>query len=119
MSKSVTDTLDIPKRVAKMQDLLAYLKSGQILPSFTEEYEADLTFAATKALADAANDAVDVESPVTRLAANYQGALLRDAKYAHAGRNHMLKLGAHNAFRELYEGGKMTADNEKIWEEDE
>lgn len=31
----------------------------------------------------------------------------------------MLKLGAHNAFRELYEGGKMTADNEKIWEEDE
>jgi len=115
MSASITDDLTEDKRNTRMQQLVSFLTSGKPLSSFVEDVEEDLTFAKLKEARDAADNAVDIENPSTRLSANYVGALYRDTKYAHAGRNFMLKQGYHNAFRELYEGGKVAVDNEIEW----
>jgi len=118
MSTSITADLTEEARLARMEELVSFLTSGKIQNSFIEEVEDDLTFANCKAARDAANEAVDIDDPGTRLAANYAGALYRDAKYAYAGRHFLLKLGYHNSFRELYEGGKIGIDNEEAWEDD-
>ena len=99
-----------------MERLVSYLTSGQPWPLYTEEFEEDMSFSQTKAVWDAADEAIDRDAPETRLAANFAGALYRDARYAHAGRNYLLKQGHHNAFRELYEGGKIGIDNTREWE---
>lgn len=117
MSKGITGTLTEQERTSRMQKLVSYLTTGVNWPLFTEEFEDDLTFNKTKQLWDAANAAVDIDQPITRQDANFTGAQLRDVKYAHAGRNFILKKGHHNAFRELYEGGKMAVDNEREWED--
>jgi hypothetical protein len=118
MSKSTTLSLDPAVRTSRMQKLVSFLTTGQPWPLYTEEFESSMAFAATRAAWDAADAAVDINDPVTRLEANYTGALYRDAVYAHAGRNYLLKLGHHNAFRELYEGGKASIDNEREWEQE-
>jgi len=64
---------------------------------------------------ESADGRVSRDDASTRLEANFAGALYRDAWYAHAGRNYLLKLGHHNAFRELYEGGKIGVDNMRTW----
>ena len=119
MSKSTTADLSKESRKAKMDVLVSFLTRGQPMPPYTEEFESDMSFSQTKANWDAANSAVDPEEPITRQPAIYAGALLRDAKYAHAGRNFLLKQAHHNAFRELYEGGKIGLDNERQWASDE
>lgn len=117
MSKSITAELTKAERRARMEQLVSYLTSGQPWPLFTEEYETDLTFSQCKAARDEADAAVEIDKGETRLPANFAGALYRDAQYAHAGRNFLLKQSHHNAFRELYEGGKTAIDNEKVWKE--
>ena len=101
-----------------MEALVSYLTSGQEWSLFTEEFEQDLSFERTKAVWDNADSALAPEEQLNRQQANYAGALYRDARYAHAGRNYLLKQGHHNAFRELYEGGKVSIDNERAWKKD-
>jgi hypothetical protein len=115
MSKGITAELTSAIRRTRMEKLVSYLTTGQPWGLFTEEFESDMSFDQTKARWDAADSALDSTNPGTRLAANYAGALFRDAKYAHAGRNYLLKTGHHNAFRELYEGGKIDIDNARQW----
>lgn len=120
MSKSITFSLKKKERTERMNKLKAYLARGdEPWPPYAEEFEDNLNMTQTKKNWDSADSAVDIDDAITRLQANFSGALYRDAVYAHAGRNYLLKLGHHNAFRELYEGGKIEIDNRRAWEEDD
>jgi hypothetical protein len=120
MSKSATLDLSMGVRQGRMDKVKAYLAIGGMpWPPYTEEYENNMSMAETKRNWDSADGNVDREDTSTRLQANFAGALYRDAFYAHAGRNYLLKLAHHNAFRELYEGGKIGIDNTLTWREGE
>lgn len=118
MSATITEKLTAEERTTRMQDLVSFLTSGRTLNSFLEEIETDLNLEKLQSNKKSADTNIDLDDPGTRLEANYAGALLRDVKYASAGRNFMLKQGYHNAFRELYEGGKIFIDNEVEWSDE-
>ena len=102
-------TLKPEDRTQGMSDLTKALQGTSVAPLFSEDFKTlkfdDLASKLTAADSKAAESPDDF---LLHLQVTY--ALLRDARYSHAGRRFCKALGANSAFRGFYEGGKFYVD---------
>lgn len=111
-SNSVTQAITAESREKRINDIKSWLTGGESWELFSEEFVTTLSMDELKDLMDVAAEAVASKpaSAVARTNYAYAASLYRDAVYSHANRGYILRLGAHNKFREAYEGGKSYID---------